>query len=295
MSRSEQPPIDEEDEMDLAAAFRLLWRYKYVIGLTGFAAGLVAVVLALTATPIFRAEVIVTDVRDSGMGAATSFANQLSGLASLAGVTVGQSGDTNQAQAVLDSNRLAEEFIKRNNLLPVLFGNSKEPPTLWKGVKSFKEGALTVRKDTRRGTTSVAIEWTDPVTAANWANGFVALANELIRRRVQEDASRNIAYLNEQLIQTNVVELRKVMYNIIENETKTLMLARGRAEYAFEVVDPAVAPELRVRPKRTMMVLVGLVLGGSAGIVIAYILEANRRRKRRISQNSNPAAANAAG
>jgi hypothetical protein len=107
----------------------------------------------------------------------------------------------------------------------------------------------------------------------------VALANELIRTRVLEESSRNIGYLNRQLARTSELELRQVMYGIIESETKTLMLASGRAEYAFQIVDPAVPPEIRVRPHPALMVLVGTSLGTLIGIVAAFVLDGLRRRR----------------
>jgi uncharacterized protein involved in exopolysaccharide biosynthesis len=61
------------------------------------------------------------------------------------------------------------------------------------------------------------------------------------------------------------------MYNLIESETKTLMLANARAEYAFTVVDPAVVPEERVSPRRTLMVLSGLFIGMVVGVLIAWV------------------------
>src|SRR5262249_30866676 len=163
---------------------------------------------------------------------------------SLAGVSLapGSTGSAQTAAAVLESNHLAEEFIRRNNLLALLMKGSSQPATPWRGVKKFKEGVLTITKDQHKGTTTVTMEWTDSATAARWANEYVGLANELVRNRALQDSTRNINYLNEQLAKTSSVELRKVIYNIIENETKTLMLANGRIEYAFEVVDPATPP-----------------------------------------------------
>jgi uncharacterized protein involved in exopolysaccharide biosynthesis len=262
-------------EIGLAGIWRLLWRYKLLVGLTCLISGIGAVILALIATPIYRAEVVATSTRNRGMGNADSFSNQLGGIASLVGIglTAADGGASQEAAAVLDSRHLAEEFIKRNGLLPELLRNVKRRPSLWWAVKAFREGVLTVRKDQRKGLTTVAIEWTDPATAARWANGYVALANELIRARALDDANRNIKYLNDQIARTNVVELRKIMYDIIENETKNLMLANGRIEYAFEVVDPAVPPEFKVRPHRTLIVLVGLALGLLVATAAAFILE----------------------
>jgi uncharacterized protein involved in exopolysaccharide biosynthesis len=278
---------EDENEIDIAAIWRLLWRYKLLIGLSCLVSGGVAVSLALTAAPIYRAEVVVTDARDRGMGAAGPLGTQLGGLASLAGLSVTPAnGASLEAAAVLDSRHLAEEFIQRNSLMADLFRNAKRPPSLWLAVKSFKEGVLTVRKDQRKGLTTVAIEWTDPGMAARWANGYVALANEVMRTRALEDANRNINYLNAQIARTNVVELRKVIYDIIENETKTLMLASGRIEYAFDVVDPAVPPEIKVRPHRALMVLVGLTLGSLIGTAVAFTLERSRWRRTAAAQSS---------
>ena len=107
----------------------------------------------------------------------------------------------------------------------------------------------------------MTVEWTDPVVAENWANGIVSLANELMRAKALVDSQRNIEYLKKQIAATNVVEMQRVMYGLVESETKTLMLANARADYAFTVVDPAVVPEARVRPKRRLMVLTGVAIG----------------------------------
>ncbi len=261
-----------EGALDLVSAWAIVWAYKYLIIGVALVFGVVAAIIALTTTPVYRAEVIVTQVSSNGLGAVSGLASQLGGIASLAGVNLGTGdGADPQRQAVLVSRGLATEFVNRGGLAAVLLAKSKSTPTLWSAVERFREGVLHVREDKLKGTTTVAIEWTDAGVAAEWANRYVALANEVLRKRAVSDASRNIAYLNEQLGKTTVVEMRRALYNLIENETKTLMLANARQEYAFSIVDLAVKPELRVRPKRTMMVLVGLVLGGLLGLVVAFV------------------------
>jgi uncharacterized protein involved in exopolysaccharide biosynthesis len=150
-------------------------------------------------------------------------------------------------------------------LLPI----AGDPPSLWFAVNAFREKVLAIVDDDDRGTTTIEMKWTDPKLTARWANEFVALANQLIRTRALDESSRNIKYLNDQIAKTNVVEIQRVMYNLIENETKTHMLANGRQEYAFTVVDPAVVPERRIWPRRTLMVLTGGVLGVVLGVILA--------------------------
>jgi len=275
---SDHNSSDQDSELDFSALVRLVWHNKALICAVSLAGGLAAAAVAFTTPPVFRAEAVIVAVHEKDLSAG-GFANQLGALTSLVGVSLGQPGNGQASDAMLESRRLVEEFIKRNDLMPLLSKNAKKPPTLWLAVKEFKEGTLTVRKDTRRGTTTVAVEWTDPAIAALWANGLIRLANELIRARAIDDATRNIAYLNRQLEQTNAVELRQALFDIIKNETKTLMLANGRDDYAFEIVDPAVAPERKVRPHRAIITLGGFVLGGVLGTLIAFGLDLRRRRR----------------
>lgn len=259
--------------------FKVVWRYKYVVGTITMLFAVIAVVLALTAKELYTAEVVVTPVRDDALGGASSLASQFGGLASLVGVNL-QFGDAErEGAAVLQSRRLVEDFIKRYVALDTLFAPGEEPKTLWRGVKRFRERFLNIRESSRDGTTTIEITWTDPETAALWANQFIALANELMRARALEESNRNLAYINEQLKRTDVVELREVLNDIIETETKRQMLASGRIEYAFTVVDPAVAPEIRSSPKRTLMVLVGGTVGFVIGVVVALIINSVARYK----------------
>jgi uncharacterized protein involved in exopolysaccharide biosynthesis len=118
---------------------------------------------------------------------------------------------------------------------------------------------------------TIDIDWNSAAEAAQWANGFIALANERIRSRAIDEATRNIDFLNKQIATTSVVEVQHALYNLIENETKTLMLANAKVEYAFTVIDPAVPPDRKTSPRRSLYVLFGAFLGFSIGVLIAYV------------------------
>lgn len=264
--------------MDLGRLWGVLWNYRILIASVIAVCAIVAAVVALITKPVYRADVVITEVRDN-MSGTGSLVGQLGGLASLAGVNLAANTPGRESRAFLQSRSLVEAFVKRYNLLPELYKNAKKPPTMWLAVKKFRDNVLLVKEDTRKGTTTVSVNWTDPDTAARWANDLIALLNELLRHRAIDQAKRNIAYLNQQIAATNIVELQRVMYNLIETETKTLMLANVRVEYAFEVVDPAVAPEIRIRPKRALIVAFGVVLGFLIGAIAALSHNAIRRNK----------------
>lgn len=80
-----------------------------------------------------------------------------------------------------------------------------------------------------------------------------------------------------------MIEIRESLYTLIESETKNAMLANAKDEFAFKIIDPAVAPEKRVRPKRTLIVMAAGLLGGFIGVFLCFVLHfvdtAKRGRK----------------
>ena len=110
---------DDEGELSLAGVSRLLWRHRLLVAFASVICALIAGVLAFTSKPIFRAEVVVTQVRERGIGGVSSLATQFGGLASLAGVNLTPVNfiQGEEASAVLESHHLADEFSRRNGLL----------------------------------------------------------------------------------------------------------------------------------------------------------------------------------
>jgi uncharacterized protein involved in exopolysaccharide biosynthesis len=277
--------IEIDEKLDLVALLRLLSDYRRTVLLTTVIFGIAAGTYAFLATPIFRAEITVTAVKDrqesgSGLG------GQLGDIANLAGVNLGNNADGQAAKAVLGSRHLIQVFIERYGLLPILRGRAAQAPTLWRGVNRFHDNILSINDDSRKGVTIIAMNWTEPAVAARWANDFVALANELIRTKALNEAKRNVDYLTEQTAKTSSVDMQQALYNLIYSETKKLMLANERVEYAFAVADPAVAPEIRSSPKRKMLLLGGVGFGLFVGISIAFV----RARLASRRQQAPPAA-----
>jgi uncharacterized protein involved in exopolysaccharide biosynthesis len=188
---------------------------------------------------------------------------------------------------------LVEEFISRNNLLPILFSDDWDAttrkwttapdatPTLWLGVKQFIEDIREIEEDSVTGVIRVTAEWEDPELASAWANGLVKLANQIVRTRDLTEAERSVAYLQSEITKTNILGLQQVLYSLIETEMQTIMLAKVKEEYAFEVIDPAVAPELRSFPHRALVAAIGTTLGGFIALMVILVRLVIRREEDR--------------
>jgi len=259
-----------DQRIDLAFVLRWLWSHRRAL-IVGSVLGLaVAVVWALLAPEIYRAEVVVAEANAKGMSSG-SLMGRLGGIASLAGINLEGDETGKQDRALLKSRRLAEEFIVRRKLLPILFTRASPKNTLWFGVRRLKERMLEIKEDTRTELITVTISARDAQQAADLANGYVALANEMARTRAIEEASSNVAYLQAQIAKTEVAELQRVLYQLVESETKTLMLASARPQYAFRVIDPAVKPGMRDSPKRAVMSLMGMLIGFLLGVAFVHM------------------------
>jgi LPS O-antigen subunit length determinant protein (WzzB/FepE family) len=262
----------DAQRVDVVVFIDLLWRYRWLIGV--IVAGCIAfsLYLALTTRSLYRAEVVVTPVTQNGGGDMGSLASRFGGLASLAGVSLPSGGSSVQeSTAVLKSRQLAEIFIERNKLVPKIMGSAPKQ-SLWRAVDKFRQSVLSIRQEKEAGTTILSITWTDPAETAEWANSYVALANEILRARALKEAGSNIKFLNEQIAKTQVLEVQRVMFGLIENETKTQMIASTREEYAFNVVDRASTPEDRIWPRRSVILVSGAAIGVVIGALIALLV-----------------------
>ena len=52
------------------------------------------------------------------------------------------------------------------------------------------------------------------------------------------EAEQAITYLNKQIENTSLAELRNVFFRLIEEQTKTIMLANVSQEYLLKTLDP---------------------------------------------------------
>jgi uncharacterized protein involved in exopolysaccharide biosynthesis len=250
---------------------------KLLVVLCAIVAMVLSAALAWYLTPTYRAEVVITQSSNGSLNATSAVKSSLGGLASLAGINLpSASGDAAERLAVLKSRDIVAQFIKSQNLVPAILGTRSKNRTMWFAVKRFREKIMAIKEDAHAGLISVTIEWTNPKIAADWANEFVALANDAIRRRDADSATRNISFLSAQAAKTNILEVQKDIYGLIEHETRTLMLANTQTDYAFVIVDPAVIPEQINRPARLEMMVAGTALGLAVGLVVAALLRSRR-------------------
>jgi uncharacterized protein involved in exopolysaccharide biosynthesis len=280
-----------DESIDLVEVWRAMWRDRYLMAVIVFIAATIGVVSGLIAKPIYRAEVVMVSAGQARGEGGGSLIGQLGGIgALLEGYVGGGKDQTAEALATLSSRSLTTDFIKRYDLKRQLFSDRwdterqqwhvlTEVPTDQEAYALFDKSVRSVRQDRRNGLVSLAIEWRDPVAAAQWANALVAQVNE--RRRIDaiSEARKSIDHLRNQVAKTQSVEIQQAIFRLIEAQSKTIAVASAREDFAFKVIDPAVAPEKRIHPNRTMMALIGLASGFIIAVGVVLIRHVLRRRR----------------
>jgi len=280
-------PYAEDDSIDLLVLWRVLSQYKHVLSGVFLFGMLLATGFAFLSTPIYRAELVMAPSVEEERGGLSSLAGQFGGLASLAGVNLSGGGnDVDRVLATLTSRVFLVPFLQQEKIA-LLFtqGLSNETPSTLNVYETFSEDVLDIRKDNKTGLMTLGVEWRDPVLAAHWANTLVARLNEHQRQVAIKEAQQSINYLNEQLSKTSVVNMQQAIYRLIEAQTRTIMMANVKKEYVMQVIDPALAPEKRVRPQRGLILVLGAVLSIMAGIFIIFLLHGLKTFRQQLAQS----------
>ncbi len=297
-----------DDELTLFYIWNVLNNYKWLIVFISLFGGFIATTFAFIMTPIYKSDVVmVPSSKEAGRGGLTGLASQYAGLASLAGVEIPSGSNTNTSIAILKSRKFLTTYVNDNNLKPKLFIDRwdeenknwiMEQPSIIKGLKKiivpkkqfdirdssnllpnepnswevfelFNE-ILSVSEDKTNGLVSLSIEWTDPFVAAELANALVQRINEEMRLQAISDGERSIDYLKQQLDKTSISDLKTVLWRLVEENIKNITLAKTNDQFAFRIIDPAVPPDKRIKPNRTIMIALGLIMGFIFGLFIAF-------------------------
>jgi uncharacterized protein involved in exopolysaccharide biosynthesis len=231
-------------------------------------------------TPIYQAEAILAPASTRTTSSLASLLGPLQGIArvplQLADDTTGLS---ERVLTILQSRAFTEKFVESHGLAKVLTSRSRldrwlgrpEPePSIYGAALSFRTSIVAVRVDTRTSFVTIAVRWSDPEQAAEWANALAAAGNEEARVRAIAEADSAIAYLQEELAAQSAVPIVTAINRLIESQLNNKMLAKTRPQFVFTTLAPALPPlpGAYVSPDRPLTTLVCAIAGGLLALMI---------------------------
>lgn len=306
--------VNKPSDVQLGVLISEFWKRKLIIVIMGVGFGILGIFYALAQPDLYKSEATIAAAPNNTNSNLGGMSGQLGGLASLAGLSLGVNAGVDQTQLALEvlrSQRFMTNFVEKYNYKPMLLAVEEWQPktnqlvynsevydsqtNTWTRVVDFPlnpepsgqevyellEDLLTIEAGDSPGFFKVSFMHQSPQFAQEFVENIIAELNLYMRNLDQQEAIRSIEFLNEKMVEVSVSEIRSVMYELIEEQTKKLMLTEVRPEYAFQVVDPAVVSERRAAPARTLTVIFFGFLGGVLaliGIVVHVIFRTVRSR-----------------
>ncbi|WP_231612764.1 MULTISPECIES: Wzz/FepE/Etk N-terminal domain-containing protein [unclassified Pseudoalteromonas] len=303
-----------DDEIDLRELFITLWKEKFKIIFISIIFTTFSVVYSLSLPNIYKSEVLLTSAEQDSGGGLSSIVGQLGGIASLPGVKLGDNAGSNSkllAIEILKSRQFSAEFIQNHNILADLMAAKswnlasnkitydsdiydhdtdtwirevslpfKARPSPLEAHEIFKD-IVNISENEVTGMLILSVKHISPYIAKQWADWLVEDINKVMKVRDVSEAEKSTAFLVEQLKETNISDMKSVLYRLIEEQAKTIMFANVRDEYVFKTVDAAIVPEKKAEPSRALICILGALLGGIIGVFIVslrYLVKGSEKR-----------------
>ncbi len=303
-----------DDEIDLRELWQAIWQGKWLIIAITFIFALSSVLYALSLPNEYKSTVLLAPASSSSSSSLSKLAGQFGGLASLAGLNLGAGGADNKtviAMEIIKTWGFIEKFIEDNQIEVEVFAakgwnrmndkliinqdlydenkkiwvrkfdiskNQKAAPSTWELFKKI-ENKINITQDRKSGLISLSVEHFSPTVAKEWADKLVKAINDHIQKRDRDEAMKNIEYLNDKIKETNIADMQSVFYQLIEEQTKTLMLAEVSEEYVFKTLSSAKVAEEKSKPKRAIIVILGVILGALLSLIFVLIRHFGRSLK----------------
>jgi uncharacterized protein involved in exopolysaccharide biosynthesis len=233
--------------------------------------------------PSYMAEALVLPIGgEMDANAGDAIRGQLGGLAALTGLSIGNGSNRDEVIAELRSRGFTQEFIDELGVMQSMYAKQWDAktstwrpswrgktPTMWDAIKRFDGSVREVEEDKLTGLVTVRVYWGNPDVAATWANALIERLNQRARRRAIAEATQSLEYLNRELARTNILEMRQLLYRLVEQQTQKITMANVREQFALRVIDPAKAPDADdfAFPKRPLFAVIGAALGAILGVV----------------------------
>ena len=293
-----------EKEIDISEVFSTLWDGKWLVvgAITIFS--LAAIIYSLSLPNIYQSKAILSPVGDSGGGGLNQVMKSYGGLASLAGVNLSSTDAGSNSVKALEKLKTLSFFEKNimpnislpdlmavdywdasNNIVvydETIFDEStktwlRDVEYPYTKVPSAQEsfnvfvGHLQATKDVDTGFIAISVKHQSPFVAQAWTELIIDQLNYFFRAKDKLEAQAAMDYLNIQMSQTSFSEIKLVIAQLLQQKMQQLTLVEANNFYVFDYIDPPAVMETKTEPVRSLICIIGAILGGIIGCFIVIL------------------------
>jgi LPS O-antigen subunit length determinant protein (WzzB/FepE family) len=282
--------IFSNNEVDLMMLFRIMSKQKILFIFLITLSLIFSVFFALSLPNKYQSSVLLTVSQEDSIESSLS---QYGSLAGLAGISLpSQTNNSSLALEVIKSRIFVEKFIENNNLLIPLLGakswdmstnnliiddqlydNNKKiwvrdvdypktsKPSFHEAYDFWITDVFSYVENKKDGFITINVKHFSPFLTKEWSDLLINDLNDYMREIDVSEAELSIEYLQNEINNTNSEELKKLFYQLIQRKIEKKMLAYSKTEYILRIIDPPIAPENKYSPQRSIIVILGFLIG----------------------------------
>jgi uncharacterized protein involved in exopolysaccharide biosynthesis len=133
-------------------------------------------------------------------------------------------------------------------------------PSSQEAFEEFME-IMSVNKDKKTLLVTLSVKHKSPFIAQQWVEILIDQIDQVMRDQDRRTATKSIEYLNSIAPTVNYEDIKKALSALQQEQMKRLMMVEANDNYIFKVLDSPIAPELKSQPKRSLIVILGTILG----------------------------------
>lgn len=298
-------------QIDFRTLVSILWRAKIFVISTTILFSVASVLFSLSLPNIYRSEALVSIVENDD-SSLSGLSSKFGGLASIAGINLqNQSGSKREiAIETLKSRAFIQKFINDNQLKPILLAAKdwdaqnnellydseiydtksqkwvrevsfpqKKVPSDLEAYRYFMKENLSIAEDKETSFIYISVNHFSPHIAKEILDKIIKSINNELRKVDVEEANKSVTFLQQKLDETKNVDMRKIMFDMIETQVQNQMLAEVRDEYIFKTIDPAIADEIKYSPKRAVLCIMGFIIGFFLSVLCVLLFTIYKEQK----------------
>jgi len=280
-----------DDEIDLSELFNVLWDKIFYLGAITSIFSLISIIYALMLPNIYQSKATLMAVEQSSE--LSGMIGRYSGMASLAGISLDSESGSKDQEAIariksfeffsnnflpnikLENLMAVEKWNQPSNTLTYYASDfnsesrqwlrkAKPPrsniPTSQEAYEEFVK-IMSVNKDKKTNLVTVMVEHKSPFIAQQWVEIMINQIDQVMRDQDRQTATKSIEYLNSLAPTVINEDIKKALSALQQEQMKRLMMVEANDNYVFKVLDSPIAAELKSKPRRSLIVIWGTILG----------------------------------
>jgi uncharacterized protein involved in exopolysaccharide biosynthesis len=288
-----------DDEIDVRKLFSVLLNYKKFILLFIGSFQIIGLIYSLFLNNVYTAKTIFVPTVISQ----NTPTNDSLNLASIAGFKVGDKDPNVEIGiAYINSIQIVEKLTKYDSFLPDLLASinwdlksnrlyydknlfnheqnkwvrkAKTPfgiiPSSQEAHKVFSK-LVKISESSNSNLIILTVDHISPFVAQQWSLWIAKEVNQYISSMRVAESQKAIAYLDEQIKSTPYSELRSYFYELIQQKTQNMMLAKSNPEFVFTTIQPPLVAENFSKPNRVLLILLFVFIGLVVSITLVFFM-----------------------